>query len=110
MLILSRRPLIPAAMAAVAVHYSFALRAAVANLANFAAYADGVTDASQALNAAAQDLPENGVLALPPGRYRVTRPLVLRSTTTLTGPGATIFSVGERFIRKSPAGQQFRAE
>jgi polygalacturonase len=96
MVMLPRRRLISAAMATAGVNYPLTCRPLVANPPSFAALADGVTDATQALNAAAQDLPNNGVLVLPRGRYRVTRPLLLRSTTTLIGPEATIFCVGDR--------------
>jgi hypothetical protein len=101
MLILPRRRLITVAMATVAAHYPVTRGAISANVTNFDAFADGVADASQALNAAAQDLPDNGVLALPRGRYRVTRPLLLRSTITLTGPEATIFCVGDTELSES---------
>jgi polygalacturonase len=71
-------------------------RGSFVNVADFPdAIGDGEADATAALNRAAQALPENGVLYLPRGRYRITRPLALKSTTTLTGPEATIFSVAD---------------
>jgi polygalacturonase len=62
----------------------------------FGLIGDGRTDVTQALNAAANAVPQHGgVLTLPPGDYRVTGPVILKSGTVLTGPGATIMGFDE---------------
>jgi Pectate lyase superfamily protein len=69
---------------------------AMTSAAEFGAVGDGQADDTVALNAAAQELPETGgVLHVPPGRYRISNTLVLKSTTTLLGYGATIFAENE---------------
>ncbi len=58
----------------------------------FGAVGDGRADATAALNAAARAVPAGGVLHVPPGRYRITHPVLLHTGTTLAGPGATLFA------------------
>ena len=72
------------------------------NVADFSeVIGDGEADVTSALNRAAQAVPENGVLYLPRGRYRINRSIALKSTTTLTGPEATIFSVADAALSES---------
>jgi len=64
----------------------------------FGAIGDGRTDSTEMLNTAARAVPEGGgVLVVPPGRYRVTGPIFLKSGTVLTGPGATIVGIDDEW-------------
>jgi polygalacturonase len=71
---------------------------------------DGVADDTAALNAAVEAMaPGGGTLRLAPGRYRLTRPLVLRSGITLLGEDATLFCDDGWVIPPAPHLVSFRS-
>ncbi len=58
---------------------------------DYGAKNDASSPATAALGAAARDIPDSGgTLVVPPGRYRMTGTLLLKSGTKLVGPGATL--------------------
>jgi hypothetical protein len=85
-----------AALAGAATFWPIArVSAATVSAEAFGVHGDGHTDATTGLNTAASHVQPGGTLHIPPGRYRLTNPLLLRSGTTLTGPGATLFAMDE---------------
>ncbi len=63
------------------------------NVMSYGAKADGVTDDTAAINAAAlaaSTQAKHGLVVLPPGTYKVTDAIVLTGSVTITGPGAVI--------------------
>lgn len=71
---------------------------------SFGARGDGVADDAAALNAAIDEMAAGGgTLRLAPGRYRLSRPVALRSGMTLLGQEATLFIGREWAAPKPPA-------
>lgn len=57
---------------------------------DYGAKGDGVTDDSQAfINAVAN----RGLIIVPPGKYRITKPITLQSNTILTGCGGSVLLI-----------------
>lgn len=60
------------------------------NVLSFGADRTGTTDAAPAINAAIQSMrtgERNGTVFLPPGKYRLSSPLIVESSMTLQGAG-----------------------
>ncbi len=58
------------------------------NVMDYGAVGDGIADDTKAILAAIDSVPEFGVVYLPPGRYRLTSRLFLKSNMILRGAGA----------------------
>lgn len=94
---ISRRSFVGGATLATTVPRVVPTRAPTTNAAAFDAIGDSRADATGSLNEAAQAVPDSGgILYVPPGRYRITSTIALKSGTTLIGSGATIFAGDER--------------
>lgn len=67
---------------------TFGLGVQVLNVLAFGAVGDGLTDCTNAINAALAGCPEGGVVYFPPGRYGISAAIQLRRNQTLEGTHA----------------------